>query len=436
MPIYEKMKILLAYPAPDEIKACRFGYSLLLLYVSSDLKRRGHDVVFADFSFERYSQQRLHDLLLGASYLVVDIDAFPLKRAVNIENAKKLCSDARRVAPRIQILGVGKHCSLANQALPFADLTVMGDPELAIGKLIDGELHAGGRLFDAGCLNSMDSLPVPDYGLLSHDLICGKGYATDMCLQPSALMETSRGCPGVCSFCQRKGWGRGIVEQSVGRVSEIYDYLVTAGIRNIWITDENFTGNLGRSKILLRHLIKCGGAERIKCSISSWTHIDEEFLSLAHDAGISIISFGIESVVKRNQEFFRKRIDTRRLSRLLGYADELGIYTVGNFIIGTPFDTDETISQSLDFAIGSALDSINVKTLDYMIGSDLYKTLPQKYRGLIHVRASRETGLCRFTAEELRQMAKSFQTNFSLSRKDRFLTKFRKFGPPYFKKPS
>ncbi len=427
------MKVLLAYPAPDEIKDCRFGYSLQLLYISSDLKNHGHDVLFVDFSFEKYSRQKIRALLVDVDCLVVDVDAFPLKRSVNIKNAERLCRDAREISTRIRIFGVGKQCTLENQRLPFVDLTIAGDPELAISDLLNG-VPDDVRFLNVGSLPDMNSLPIPDYGILPAKIIRGIGCFKDMRLQPSALMETSRGCPGVCSFCQRKGWANGVVYQTIDRVVEVFKCLADSGIRNVWFIDENFTGDLDRAKALLRQLGKANRDRTIKCSISSWTHIDEDFLSLACEAGISIMSFGIESVVLRNQEFFGKRIDMKRFRRMLEFADNLGIYTVGNFIIGTPFDTHDTISANLDFAISSSLDSVNVKTLDYMMGADLYNALPRDLAGLIHVRASKETGLCRFSEYELRQIARSFLFRFNLTRASKLTEKIAKFGPPYHKR--
>ena len=84
----------------------------------------------------------------------------------------------------------------------------------------------------------------------------------------------------------------------------------------------------------------------------------------------------IESITKQNQDFYNKHFDKEKVRAMLDFADSLGLYTVGNFIIGSPYDSIETVEENLQYAIESKLDVVNIKTLDYMMGSELYDTLP------------------------------------------------------------
>lgn len=51
----------------------------------------------------------------------------------------------------------------------------------------------------------------------------------------------------------------------------------------------------------------------MKLCLSSWIFVDEEFLMLAKRAGVSMISFGIESIVPEVQAFYNKMISKTQI---------------------------------------------------------------------------------------------------------------------------
>lgn len=427
-----RMRVLLVYPAPDVSKNYRFGYSLLLLYAASDLREHGHEVHLVDFSCEKFNVETFTGLLQRSEALVLEVDAFPLKRSTNIESASRIATLAKERFPNIPIVAIGKQCSLFGRAISFADVTISGDSETYVSKVL--KCVERQSYYDAGQINNIDILPVPAYDLLSKHQIEGRTTDRDMCLQPSGLMETSRGCPGLCTFCQRKGWSHGIQCFSDERVLQIFQLLARSGVKNIWVVDENFGANLVRAKGLLKKISAVNDRSKVRLAISSWVRIDHEFLELASEAGVSIISFGIESITKANQDYYHKRVEPDKTAEMISYADSLGLFTVGNFIIGSPLDTEQTIEENLQYAISSGLDTVNVKTLDYMMGAELYQELPAQIRGPIDVRACKELGLCKFTREELKRISANFQNRFRISRIKKLELKTRKYGTPYFEK--
>ncbi len=366
----------------------------------------------------------------------MEIDAFPLKRSTNLKQALELLSLVRDANEKTVCVAIGKQCSLFRSPVAGFDYTIGGEPENYIVnffiRLSKGELLA--PYINVGLIDDLNTLPTPEYSILTGEHLTGNNAARNMRLAASALFETSRGCPGICSFCQRKGWGKKVRFFSQDKTLQVYQRLLDEGIRNFWITDDNFAANLTRAKELLKAMSRCHKTQDVKIALSAWTKIDTEFLQVAKDAGVSLISFGLESVVPSNQRFFNKPIDQVQVLEILDTADQIGIYTVGNFIIGTPTDTEDTIRQSFDFAVKSALDEINVKILDYMIGSELYDSLPDdlKKDNPIHMFASQEAGVCNFPLEVLRKTATLYTRKFKFSRANKFIEKSKRVGSPYF----
>lgn len=429
---------MLVYPEPDFLKDYRFGYSLQLLYLSSSLKKDGFKVKFADYSVEKFDVQKFYESIDGVDCVIVELDAFPLKRSTNIFNGLKIAQLTKEHRCEILTVAIGKHCTLVNELMPGFDLTVSGEPEVDLPGIINEYLTYGevkSNFISLGTISDLSRVPFPDRQLLDKEQIRGKRLNKEAYLAPSALLETGRGCHGKCSFCQRKGWDKKLRHFSEERIYTDFQNLISSGINNIWITDENFTVNLDRAKRIMKRFGELKGNHPLKIAISSWTKIDKEFITVAKEAGVSVISFGVESKNRSILKFYNKSIDFKVLDEVLEEADRVGVFTIGNYIIGAPDDNKETIQESLDYAINSRLDDVNVKILDYMIGSELYEMLPEKVKnGRIHLFACSENGLAQFSMAELIAMKDKFVKDFRRSRGSKILLKINKFGPPYYTK--
>ncbi|UCH95613.1 MAG: radical SAM protein, partial [Candidatus Aminicenantes bacterium] len=282
-------------------------------------------------------------------------------------------------------------------------------------------------------LDDLDQLPFPDRSLLTSYAEQGGAVDQKPGLQKSTLIRTSTGCLNNCSFCQRKAWHKKYQAHSISYVLREFSELKKHHYRNIWITDDNFTFDLKRAKSLLKELSDRGLTGGMKIALSSWTRIDEEFLEAAKKAYVSIISFGVETANREIQRFYRKKIDLDRFRDLIGYADQIGLYTVGNFIIGAPMETGTTIKETFDYILDTPFDQVNVKILDYMAGSDLYAGLLAEKRGIgRHLFACQENGLNEFPLEVLKGKIKDFKVEFQRSREGRLKEKINRYGPPYY----
>lgn len=273
-----KNNVLLIYPGPDKVKSYRFGYSLLLLYIASDLRSHGYSVKLWDFSVVKYPDPNFKNDLAKAAVAIMEIDAFPLKRSTNLSNARTISNDIKTTNPTIPVIAVGKQCTLFNHAIDFVDTTIAGDSEITVFSIVDKIFAKGGAdsFYDAGSIRDMSLLPKPAYDLLGEDQIRGKTAVGHMHLAPSALLETSRGCPGRCTFCQRKGWCDQICLFPQKSIRENFSSLLSAGIRNFWITDENFPGSIEHAMQTLKVFEEETVGMQVKISMSSWVHISKD----------------------------------------------------------------------------------------------------------------------------------------------------------------
>lgn len=421
-------KILLIYPAPDEQKNSRFGFSLTLLYISSILKANRHNVFLKDYSLQTFDEEDLQKTLVFIDVVIVEFDSFPLKRSGNIISAQQIVDLVKKEYPSVKVIAFGKDCVLCPRQVKNADFTITTEPESVISEVVDGVLKNNNivQVNINDKLNYLDQLPFPDRKIVQPLLSRFSGKAK------STLIETSRGCLNSCVFCQRRGWHSTFRTHSLNYVIKEFVSLKEDNYSNVWITDDNFTFNLDRAKSILEQLLANRLCIRMNLALSSWTKIDRAFLNLAKAANVSLISFGIESTNPEVLNFYQKDIDPFSVKDLITYADSIGLYTVGNFIIGAPMETQKTIDDTFKFILSTPFDQVNIKILDYMIGSKLFEQLPLNIRkNKRHIFASKENGLNAFSLSDLQGQIKTFKALFAIIQKSRLMYKMKKFGLPY-----
>lgn len=240
-----------------------------------------------------------------------------------------------------------------------ADAVVCGEGELTLKELIIKGVSKkirGLALLDSGTMFKTPSRRlIPDLNRLSkpaHDLIKTP-------LNNSALLETSRGCPNGCAFCEtsqfyRQKWRA----RSPELVMHDIQQLVKNGAIIIHIVDDNFTVNPKRV-LRICELIQ-GGDLPMFFSFSSRT--DDllkmpDLIPALAKAHFLRINTGIETLEPALSDIIRKQISFEKHHRAIVNMKEAGIYTVGSFIIGLPGETEEMRKRSVELAVKVDIDS-------------------------------------------------------------------------------
>lgn len=412
------MKILMIYPQPDQSKKPRFGFSYEMLTIATLLSKY-HSVVIKDYSCEvRNDDWFVSQIKRGEIDLVlVECDSFALKRSQNIIHARWI---TQQCIGKVPVIAYGNYCYITKKEFPNAYYTICKND---INEII-------------ACINTLNTMQIipfiqgyDDLPFIDRSLLLKVDYYKANC--KNTLLQTAKGCENTCIFCQRKGWQSHYVAHSDEYVLDELRMVKEQGYRNIWITDENFTYNILRAKRLLQKMIALSISDGLNLFVSSWVNIDEEFLILASKCNVKIISFGIESGNKEILAYYRKNIKLDNIPMIIELANKLGIYTVGNFIIGAPTESMDTITETFSLIRRCEFDQVNIKTLDYMIGSELYDTLDDFQKDQDHVFACKELGLTTFGLEQIRKIKQDFLNEYYKEHKEVLKEKIKKYGAPY-----
>ena len=191
----------------------------------------------------------------------------------------------------------------------------------------------------------MSQTPAPRWELLKQDL---PSYT-------SALLQTTRGCPFDCSFCDViYTFGRKLRSKTIPQVLEEIRRLHALGVKMIFIADDNFAGDKQYTKALLREMIPLNNS--FKAPIDFITQIDitiaqdEELLTLLADCNFQAVMIGIESVNEESLKDFNKQQNMRfPIRESVMKIQSFGIIVLAHMIIGADSDDSSVFKKTSDF---------------------------------------------------------------------------------------
>lgn len=250
-----------------------------------------------------------------------------------------------------------------------ADFAIYGEGEITFSELID-HLKNGkklseidGLMFRTGngetiCnpprekISLLDALPIPAYDIFPMDRY------------PLHRMVTSRGCPYACSWCNSSSlWDQSFRQRSTrGIVEEIEFLLKTYGKKIFVFGDNNFNVDQGWVEEFCDLLMQ----KEIKILWSVSLRADNLTQSLANkmkEAGCYNAAIGIESANNGILGSMHKSTSIDALNSGIGMLKKAGIEVMAQYVIGSPNDTLETVTESIEFARNSESDYSNFYTV-------------------------------------------------------------------------
>lgn len=211
-------------------------------------------------------------------------------------------------------------------------------------------------------IKDLDELPFPARHLLPMEIYFKKAEENGNYNMNDrvATLVTSRGCPGNCIYCAvRTVWGRVWRGRSPKNVVEEIEQIVKDyKVREFHFLDDSLAVDRQRLKGICEEIIK--RKLDIKWAtpngIAVWM-LDEDLLVKMEQSGCYRLTFGLESGNKEVlHNFIGKNYDYDKARAIIRFASKIGIWTVGTFIIGFPYETRQQIEDTIAFAISTDLD--------------------------------------------------------------------------------
>ena len=191
---------------------------------------------------------------------------------------------------------------------------------------------------------------------------------------PAVSVISSRGCPYQCVFCSAsQAHGRKIRLRSASNFLDELEYLVSVGVREVQVLDDNFTFYREHAYTISQGILDRG--LRIFWTLPNGIRadrVDKELLEKMWKAGCYYMGFGIESGSERLLKIMKKSLSLKVVEATIREASKIGFTTQGFFMIGHPEETREDLDRTLKVAKSLPLDRISVSPVMPLPGSELY----------------------------------------------------------------
>ena len=138
-------------------------------------------------------------------------------------------------------------------------------------------------------------------------------------------------------------------------------------------TDETLPLNKKWTTELCRGMVERGLNEKIAWSCDSRVDtINEDILEEMAKANCQVIFYGIEFGNQRILDFAGKGTTVAQIYEAIEMTRKTGITPTGNFMIGYPTETRETIEDTIALAVGLDLDFASISIVTPFPGTELY----------------------------------------------------------------
>ena len=200
-----------------------------------------------------------------------------------------------------------------------------------------------------------------------------------------AAIQTSRGCPVGCEYCSVTTFNGPRIRRR--EIPDIVDEWNATPKRFIFVVDDNFFGvgpkHAEWAKELLRAIIKHGKKRLWFSQTTVNMGADLEGLRLAHKAGCRGMLVGFETFNPDSLKEYAKGINRQNLGRyqeLVNGFHRAGISVFGGFIIGSDYDTPDTVAETALAAVKLGVDIIQITNLTPLPGTKMFERYRTEHR--------------------------------------------------------
>jgi len=298
----------------------------------------------------------------------------------------RLARAIKDINPNIKICFVGPHVTVLPEkslrectAIDFVarkefDYTVV---EYAQGKPME-EIAGISFLKNGQIVHNPDRPQLQDLDALPHvtdiykrDLDVTR-YNVPFLLHPYVSLYTTRGCPAQCTFClwpqtlSGHPWRKRSTDDVAAEMARAKAYW--PAVKEFFFDDDTFNIQKARTIELCAKLKPLG----LTWSCTSRVTTDYETLKAMKEAGCRLLIVGYESGDQQILKNIKKGATVERARQFTKDCHKLGLVIHGDFILGLPGETHETIRNTINFAKELDVETIQVSVAHAYPGTELY----------------------------------------------------------------
>jgi len=298
----------------------------------------------------------------------------------------RLSRAIKQANPNIKIAFVGPHVSvLPEKSLrdcPEIDFVCRKEFDYAVVDYANGkpleEIPGVSFLKDGKVVHNPDAPQIQNLDALPHvtdvykrDLDVTR-YNVPFLLHPYVSLYTTRGCPAQCTFClwpqtlSGHPWRKRSTDDVAAEMAKVKSYWPQ--VKEFFFDDDTFNIQKARTIELCAKLKPLG----LTWSCTSRVTTDYETLKAMKEAGCRLLIVGYESGDAQILKNIKKGATVERARQFTKDCHKLGLVVHGDFILGLPGETHETINNTIAFAKELDVETIQVSVAHAYPGTELY----------------------------------------------------------------
>ncbi len=362
---------------------------LELMYLASIAKGLGFECKIKDYSiknetlddFKNDIEKYKPDYLLAnvaSTTLINDIKVFDIAKSVN---------------PAIVTIATGAHfLTYASETLKTCsslDIAIKGESEFTLRDILENETLSSikGIVYKKldeivvneprSFIENLDEIPFP-----ARDLVDNTLFRRPDNDKIQTIVKVSRGCPFHCFFCLATPVsGHKVRFRSAHNVlKEVQECIDKYKIKNFIFWSDIF--DIDRGWVVeLCNLIISSGVKIIWSANTRADLMDEELAKLMYKAGCRLVSIGVESGSQEILDKMGKRITLSQARETVNVFKKAKIKVYNYFVIGLPWEKEEHIMQTINFALELDSDFVSFYTAAALPGTRFYEYVQQTNLG-------------------------------------------------------
>ncbi|MDO8537765.1 MAG: radical SAM protein [archaeon] len=335
---------------------------LTIAALAAALEREGIETKVLDLNIEKDQEKAVNETIADFEPTHVSI-SFTTN---SFNDMNTICKEARAIDKNIFLIGGGTHASYYPKETlqqSLLDVAVTGEGDISFPRIVKGTnlaeidgiayRNANGEILvnpQNGYMKDLDVLPFPAWHLF--DI---KAYKVSKLISrkaPVGPIETSRGCLFSCTYCTKSVFGQTWRYKSAERVVAEIEKMVDYGFKEFHVVDDMFTTNKQRAKDICNMMIdkKIPIVYNLRNGIRV-NSVDDELVKLLKESGCYRASFGIESGNQKVLNGILKGVKVEQVREAMKLFKQHSIERLGFFMFGLPDDTEQSMQQTIDFAL-------------------------------------------------------------------------------------
>ena len=362
------------------------------------VRQHGHDVRMFDTCHPQMKEEHIAEAVVAERPGVI---ALSFLSTTSYPTAKSMARRLKRAAPDTPVILGGVFATMNAKKIladcAHADCIGVGEGEELLPDYLqnlDDPGQVAGLVWRNGdeivenaprpIIKDLDQFPYPDRTSLPIDYIESMPLDVPavLSLDRFCTMQTSRGCPYPCIYCDIPAladgkWRCRSPEHVLGEMQQLSD----EGYRSIYLTDDHFLLKRKRIQAICQGIIDRKLKFRWGCEGRVDSVAIDQFPLMA-EANCSFLAFGVEAGTQKVLDRLKKMQNLEQIERGISEAKRHGIDTAhGFFLVGSPDETEADILESFRFAARLKLDTFGFNRLCAYRGTPLW----QEYigRGII-----------------------------------------------------